>query len=146
MRPPDHPLLAGQVREAGVPPVREQLVLAGLLVAAPAELPAPVLIRTGASGASRIASAAAAKASWAVCQAIPACLAASAGVTPRSVTSKAAWSFSRSVIRHRGGNGGIGPVNVFTAHNRLPHSSRRLCIRSRTGRPPQRTSFAPVAM
>ena len=65
-----------------------------------------------------------------MCQAIPACLAASAGVTPRSVTSKAAWSFSRSVMLHCGGNGGIGSVNVFTGHNRLPHSSRRLCTRS----------------
>jgi len=71
--------------------------------------------------------------------------AASAAVTPRSITSAAAWSFSRCVMRHPRGSGGTGPVNVFTGHDRFPHSSRRLCTLSRTWRPPQRTSFDPAA-
>ena len=119
---PQQPLLAGRVKEAGVPPVRQQGVFPGLLI-------------DGEPG-----PAAAANASCATGQETPACRAASAGVIPRSVTSAPACSRSRVVIRHRGGTAGTHSVNVFRRHSALPHLRRTLTHRRSTGSAARRTS------
>jgi len=95
---------------------------------------------TGAAGSPRTRSAAAANASWAGSQEIPACRAASAGVIPRSAISLAACSRSRLVIRHRGGTAGSHSVNVPRAQASAAHFHRRLTHRRSTGSPARRTS------
>ena len=83
---PQQPLPASQVEEAGVPPVREQRVLAGLLIDGEADRPrrcsSMPRCATGAGSWSSTGSAAAANASCATGQETPACRAASAGVIP----------------------------------------------------------------
>ena len=81
---------------------------------------------TGAGACSSTGSAAAANASCATGQEIPACRAASAGVIPRSLTSAPACSRSRAVRRHRGGTCGSDSVNVFRAHRSSRHFQRHL--------------------
>ena len=95
---------------------------------------------TGAAGWSSTGSAAAAKASCADGQEIPACRAASAGVIPRSVTSCAACSRTRAVIRHRGGRAGTHSVNVLRGHPWFSHLRRTLTQRRSTASPARRTS------
>ena len=95
---------------------------------------------TGAAGWSSSGSAAAANASCTTGQEIPACRAASAGVIPRSVTSCAACSRSRAVIRHRGGRAGTDSVNVLRGHSGLPHLRRTLTQRRSTVSSARRTS------
>jgi hypothetical protein len=95
---------------------------------------------TGAGSWSSTGSAAAANASCAAGQEIPACRAASAGVIPRSAISWAACSRSRAVIRHRGGSAGTHSVNVRRGHPGLPHLRRYLTQRRSTGSPARRTS------
>jgi len=67
-----------------------------------------------------------ANASCSAGQETPACRAASAGVIPRSVTSVAACSRSRAVIRHSGGRAGTHSVNVFREQAGLAHLRRTL--------------------
>ena len=84
--------------------------------------------------------AAAANASCATGQEIPACRAASAGVIPRSLTSAAACSRSRAVIRHHGGTCGTRSVNVLRSQPCSSHFQRCLTQHTATGSPPRRTS------
>ena len=95
---------------------------------------------TGARACSSTGPAAAANASCATGQEIPACRAASAGVIPRSLTSAPACSRSRAVIRHRGGTCGSDSVNVLRPQASSSHFQRRLTHRTATGSPPRRTS------
>ena len=95
---------------------------------------------TGAGACSSTGSAAAANASCATGQEIPACRAASAGVIPRSLTSAPACSRSRAVIRHRGGTCGSHSVNVLRRQASSSHFQRRLTHRTATRSPPRRTS------
>jgi len=141
---PQQPLPAVQVDEAGVPLVREQRVLAGLLIDGEADPAAAVLVdaqvRHRDGRVFHSTSARAANASCATGQEIPACRAASAGVIPRPVTSRAACSRSRAVIRHRGGRAGTDPVNVLRGHCWLSHLRRTLTQRRFTTSPARRTS------
>ena len=105
---PSSALIPGQVEEAGMPPVGEQQVLAGLLIdrrsgaghggarRCPGAPPAP-----GAPLAPR--SACSANAAWATGQDTCCHRPASATVQPRSATSAPSRSRSRLVSRHRGG-------------------------------------------
>ena len=83
---PQQALAAGQVKEAGVPPVGEQHVLPGVLIQPPPGPAAAVLVdaqvRHRAGGCSSSGSAAAANASCATGQDMPLPRAASAGVMP----------------------------------------------------------------
>jgi len=61
-------------------------------------------------------------------------------VIPRSVTSRAACSRSRAVIRHRGGRAGADSVNVLRGHCWFSHLRRTLTHRRSTTSPARRTS------
>jgi len=95
---------------------------------------------TGAGARPSTGSAAAANASCATGQEIPACRAASDGVMPRPVTSAPACSRSRAVSRHRGGTRGSHPVNVLRQQAGSPHFQRHLTHHTATRSPPRRTS------
>jgi hypothetical protein len=138
------PLLPAQVKETGVPPVREQRVLPGLRVCGKSRPAAAVLIdaqlrhrRRACPGSG---STAAVNASCATGQEIPACRAASAGVIPRSAISRPACSRSRAITRHRGGSCGTHSVNVLRPQPSSPHFHRALTHRRSTASPARRTS------
>ena len=95
---------------------------------------------TGAGACSSTGPAAAANASWAAGQEIPACRAASAGVIPRSATSAPACSRSRAVSRHRGGTCGRHSVNVLRSQPGSSHFHRDLTHHTATWSPARRTS------
>ena len=95
---------------------------------------------TEATGWSSSGSAWAANASCTTGQETPECRAASAGVIPRSVTSCAACSRSRAVIRHRGGRAGTHSVNVLRGQAGLPHFRRNFTHRRPTTSLARRTS------
>ena len=95
---------------------------------------------TGARACSSTGPAAAANASCATGQEIPACRAASAGVIPRSLTSAPACSRSRAVIRHRGGTCGTHSVNVLRPQASSSHFQRYLTHHTATRSPPRQTS------
>ncbi len=137
-------LLTVQVEEAGVPPVREQAVLPGLLIDGEAGPAAAVLIdpqvrhRRGIPLQQRIGPRR--ERLMRRGQEIPACRAASAGVIPRQATSCAACSRSRAVSRHRGGTDGTHSVNVLRGHSRFSRFRRTLTHRRSTTSPARRTS------
>ena len=125
-------------------------VLPGLLIerrnrARPRRCSSMPRCATGAGAWSSTGSAAAANASCATGQEIPACRAASAGVIPRSATSAPACSRSRAVTRHRGGTCGTDSVNVLRGHSWLPHFRRTLTHRRSTASPARRTSRGRVS-
>ena len=141
---PQQPLIPGQVKEAGVPPVGEQQVFPGLLIDAPPGRPrrcsSMPTCATGAGACSSTGPAAAANASCATGQEMPTCRAASDGVMPRLATSVPACSRSRRVRRQRGGTCGTRSVKVLRRQPGASHFQRRLTHHTGTGSPPRRTS------
>ena len=90
-------------------------------------------VRHRRGGLPSTGSAAAANASCATGQEIPACRAASAGVIPRPATSIPACSRNRAVTRHRGGTCGTRSVNVLRPQPGASHFQRLLTHHTTTG-------------